>query len=165
MRRIFPNLLFAFVLFLLALSLPAAGADERYRANVDRCLANWQDSPFGSTSDYRLIESRVGVFGIGGGIRDDKPTAEPELVYVRPSVSVMSKSVLELLNPTGWYCLEKNVSVMAKTEIRLQCNAHIAFAVEGMSVMGGGDAGVNVMGATRIEKVGCDSPPPTAAPK
>ena len=83
MRRIFPNLLFVlFVLFNLALSLPAAGADERYRANVDRCLANWKDSPFGSTSDYRLIESRVGVFGIGGGIRDDTPTPEPELVYV-----------------------------------------------------------------------------------
>jgi len=32
-------------------------------------------------------------------------------------------------------------------------------------VLGGGDAGVNVMGATRIERVGCDSSPPAATPK
>jgi hypothetical protein len=158
MRGLLPTLLCAAALILS--SQPAAHAEDRYRANVERCLANWKDSPFGSTSEYRVIESKVGVFGIGGDIRDDATTAQPELIYVRPSVSVMSKSVLELLNPNGWYCLEKNVSVMAKTEIRLQCNAHITSAEEGVSVMGGGDAGVNVMGATKIQKIGCDSPPP-----
>ena len=145
--------------FVLALvSLSAAHADDRYRTNVARCLANWKDHPFGASPEYRIVEPKVGVFGIGGDIRDDKPTAQPELVYVRPSVSVMSKTVLELLNPNGWYCLEKNVAVMAKTEIDLQCSAHLTSAAEGVSVMGGGDAGVNVMGATQIKKIGCDSP-------
>jgi hypothetical protein len=97
----------------------------------------------------------VGVFGIGGDIKDDKATDRPELVYIRPAVSVMSKSDIDLMNPNGWYCLEKTVSVMAKIQIRLHCDAHLASTEEGVSVMGGGDRGVNVMGATRVEKVGC----------
>ena len=159
MLRLLPILISAVALIL---SAPAARAQsDPYHVEVQRCLSNWKDHPFGNSTSYRLIEPKVGVFGIGGDIRDDTPTAQPELVYVRPSVSVMSKSVLELLNPNGWYCLEKSVSVMAKTEIQLHCHAHLTFPQEGVSVMGGGDAGVNVMGATRVEKVGCDAARPS----
>ena len=158
MRRLFPIVLSAVCLVLSA--PPAARAQsDPYHAEIQRCLSNWGTHPFGAGStQYRLIEPRVGVFGIGGDIRDDKVTAQPELVYVRPPVSVMSKSVVELLNPNAWYCLEKSVAVMAKIEIRLACSAHLTSTQEGVSVMGGGDSGVNVMGATRVERLGCDSP-------
>jgi len=153
MRRLLLIVLCAVASVVAAAS--AARAEESRQAGINRCLANWKDSPFDATSEYRVIEAKVGVFGIGGDVRDDKVTDKPELVYVRPAVSVMSKSVIELLNPNGWYCLEKSVAVMAKIEIRLACNAKLATTEEGVSVMGGGDGGVNVMGATRIEKVGC----------
>ncbi|MGH7898146.1 MAG: hypothetical protein ACREQQ_09345 [Candidatus Binatia bacterium] len=156
MPRLFRIVLFAFALDLSA--TPAALAQDPYHAGVQRCLANWKTHPFGGSTEYRVIAPRVGVFGIGGDVRDDTATEKPELVYVRPNVSVMSKSVLELLNPNGWYCLERSVAVMAKIEIRLACSAHLATTEEGVSVMGGGGGGVNVMGATRVERVGCDSP-------
>ncbi|MGH7806281.1 MAG: hypothetical protein ACREQJ_18175 [Candidatus Binatia bacterium] len=113
MRGTFAIVLSAIV---LAFSVPAAARaqSDPYHANVGRCLANWKDHPFGSSTDYRVIAAKVGVFGIGGDVRDDNPTAAPELVYVRPAVSVMSKSLIELLNPNGWYCLERSVAVMAK---------------------------------------------------
>ena len=151
------------VLGLVLAAAPAARAQDPYHAGIQRCLANWKDHPFAASTDYRVIEAKVGVFGIGGDVKDDTVTAKPELVYVRPAVSVMSKSDIELLNPNGWYCLEKSVAVMAKIEIELHCNAKLATTEEGVSVMGGGDSGVNVMGATRIERVGCAGGTPSAS--
>lgn len=154
MNRIAPFAL-ATVAWLLALPPLADAQSDRYREGVQRCLANWGEHPFGSSPDYRVIEPKVSVFGIGGDIREDTPTNAPELVYIRPNVSVMSKQDVELLNPNGWYCLERSVSVMAKVAIRLHCDAHLATTQEGVTVMGGGDRGVNVLGATGVEMVGC----------
>ena len=157
MNRIFAILFFAVGFVVVAAPAGRAQSDEDpHNAGVKRCLANWGTHPFDPASTpYRVIEPRVGVFGIGGDVTDDAATPAPELVYIRPNVSVMSKTVLELMNPNGWYCLEKSVAVMAKIEIQLQCNAHLATTEEGVTVMGGGTQGVNVMGATRVEKVGC----------
>lgn len=143
------------VAWIFTLPQTVLAESDAYLSGVRRCLANWKDHPFGQSPEYRVIEPKVGVFGIGGDIDDDKPTDRPELVYIRPAVSVMSKSDINLLNPNGWYCLEKSVSVMAKIQIRLHCDAHLASTEEGVSVMGGGDRGVNVMGATSVEKVRC----------
>ena len=155
MIRIIP-LAVSVVVWIFALSPTVLAQSDAYRRGVQRCLANWENHPFDAQSpEYRVIEPKVGVFGIGGDIKDDKATDRPELVYIRPAVSVMSKSDIDLMNPNGWYCLEKTVSVMAKIHIRLHCAAHLASTEEGVSVMGGGDRGVNVMGATRVEKVGC----------
>jgi len=155
MLRIIPLAVSA-VAWIFALPPTVLAQSDPYRAGVQRCLANWKNHPFDVQSpEYRVIEPKVGVFGIGGDIHDDKATDRPELVYIRPAVSVMSKSDIDLMNPNGWYCLEKSVSVMAKIRIRLQCDAHLASTEQAVSVMGGGDRGVNVMGATRVEKVGC----------
>ncbi len=155
MLRIIPLAISA-VAWIFALPPTVLAQSDAHRAGVQRCLANWKDHPFDAQSpEYRVIEPKVGVFGIGGDIHDDKATDRPELVYIRPAVSVMSKSDIDLMNPNGWYCLEKSVSVMAKIRIRLHCDAHLASTEEAVSVMGGGDRGVNVMGATRVEKVGC----------
>jgi hypothetical protein len=148
--------LLSFSLSVLALGLVASSAhaqSDRYREGIQRCLKNWGSHPFDPDSPrYRVIEPKVSIFGIGGDIRDDTPTAAHELVYIRPNVSVMSKQDIELLNP---YCLERSVSVMAKVAIRLHCDAHLATTQEGVTVMGGGDQGVNVMGATSVETVDC----------
>ena len=155
MLRIIPLAVSA-VAWIFALPPTVLAQSDPYRAGVQRCLANWKNHPFDVQSpEYRVIEPKVGVFGIGGDIHDDKATDRPELVYIRPAVSVMSKSDIDLMNPNGWYCLEKSVSVMAKIRIRLQCDPHLASTAQAVSVMGGGDRGVNVMGATRVEKVGC----------
>ena len=141
-----------------AISAPrgAQAQADPYLADVQRCLSNWEKHPFDAQSpSYRVIEPKVKVFGIGGDVNDDTVTDGPELVYIRPNVSVMSKTVLDLMNPNGWYCLQSSVSVMAKIQIRLHCNAHLASTEEGVNVMGGGERGVNVMGATRVELVGC----------
>jgi hypothetical protein len=155
MHRLIPVVVFA-VALIFALPQTVLAESDAYQSGIQRCLANWKDHPFGGGSpEYRVIEAKVGVFGIGGDINDDKPTDRPELIYIRPAVSVMSKSDINLLNPNGWYCLEKSVSVMAKIQIRLHCDAHLASTEEGVNVMGGGDRGVNVMGATSVEKVRC----------
>jgi len=38
---------------------------------------------------------------------------------VKPAVSVMAKTVLQLKNPNGWYCLKGRTSVLGKIEIQL----------------------------------------------
>jgi hypothetical protein len=157
MSRAYPLALSAFAFFVASSSTAFAEPTDKYLPGVQRCLAAWKDHPFDARSpQFRVIEPKVGVFGIGGDVKDAVSTPAPELVYIRPTVSVMSKSDIELLNPNGWYCIEKSVSVMAKIQIRLQCKAHLATTEEGVSVMGGGDRGVNVMGATAVEKVGCE---------
>jgi hypothetical protein len=157
MSRAFPLVVSGFALLLASPPIALAQSTDRDLPGVRRCLAAWKDHPFDAQSPkFRVIEPKVGVFGIGGDIKDDVATPAPELVYIRPAVSVMSKSDIDLLNPNGWYCIEKSVSVMAKIAIRLQCKAHLATTEEGVSVMGGGDRGVIVMGATRVEKVGCE---------
>jgi hypothetical protein len=157
MRRLMSFTLSALAL-VLVVATSAHAQQDRYREGIQRCLKNWGSHPFDPDSPrYRVIEPKVSIFGIGGDIRDDTPTAAHELVFIRPNVSVMSKQDIELLNPNGWYCLERSVSVMAKVAIRLHCDAHLATTQEGVTVMGGGNRGVNVMGATSVEMVDCKS--------
>jgi hypothetical protein len=142
-------------------NLDSARAQEEYLPDVQICLQNWKTHPFSKDKPtFRVIEPRVKVMGIGGNTEDATPTDKPELVYIRPNVSVMSKSILDLKNPNGWYCLGSSTAVMAKVEINLDCRAHLASAREGVTVLGGGEKGVNVMGATAVNVIGCDGAPP-----
>jgi hypothetical protein len=129
---------------------------------IARCLAAWGTThPFqGKKSPpFKTLSAGVKVFGIGAAIIDDERTREPRLVLVSPSVGVMSKSTMRLLNPNGWYCLKSNVTVMSKTVIELACAASIADAREGVAVLGsnveGTGKGVTVMGKTELRRVGC----------
>ena len=145
----------AVALALTASAAAATGGD--YDDGVRVCLRKWGEHPFNAAAPrYRVASTSVKVLGIGTSFRDDQPSATPELVYVRSSTSLWSRLTLDLLNPNGWYCLQTSVSVMAKMQINLHCKAKLASTTEGTNVMGGGDAGVNVMGATAITRVGCD---------
>ncbi len=151
-----------FVLAAFLAALPAlALADGGDQAALDQCISHWgKSSPFrkGKPADG-VIAPGVKVFGLGGsGTVDDKVTARPRLVLVRPAVNVMGKSTIRLENPHGWYCFRSNVTVAGKLEIDAHCDAHIASAREQGTAVGAADEsnkGVAVFGALRVHRFGC----------
>ncbi|WP_223212052.1 peptidoglycan-binding protein [Thiolapillus brandeum] len=157
MKKIMPGL-FISVLLLLLGPLPAVADDASV---VRACLNNWGKHPFNARHPkYRVFGTKVRVFGIGGKVRDTVHTDRPELVLIKPNVSVMSKSNMDLLNPNGWYCLRGKVNVMSSTTINLDCRAHIASSKPGVTVLGGNSESrekeVTVLGGARIIRVGCN---------
>jgi len=135
----------------------SAGKNSEYWPAVKSCLDAWGDShPFKdeSTVRFRILEASVKVFGVGSDISDDAETNEPRLVLVRPGVNVMGKMTFNLMNPKGWYCFEKNVTVMAKSEVTVACTARVASGGPGATVMGSspGKGGTTVMGKTTFER-------------
>jgi hypothetical protein len=126
---------------------------------VKACLRNFGKNPFNAEKPhFRTMSAKVRVFGIGESTQDEIATDKPELVLVKPNVSVMSKSNLNLLNPNGWYCLKGQVSVLGKSEIHLHCTAKLASSKDGVTVLGGNDhdSGVTVLGSTKITREGCE---------
>lgn len=144
---------FIAILLLTAFSLSAFASDED---EIRTCLHNWGKTPFSSERpDFRVISAKVRVVGIGDNVEDSRPTDKPELVLVKPAVSVMSKSVMELMNPNGWYCLKGKVDVMGKTEINLHCKAHMTSSKDSATVLGSNkeDTGVTVLGKSVVNRV------------
>jgi hypothetical protein len=135
----------------------STGRDSEYWPAVKACLEAWGDKhPFKDDSKvrFRVLETSVKVFGIGADIDDQEETADPQLILVRPGVNVMGKLTFHLMNPKGWYCFEKNVTVMAKSEVTVACTAQVASAGPGATVMGSspGKGGTTVMGKTTFER-------------
>lgn len=144
----------------VALGLASAShaqVDPELDSGVAACLNAWGKHPFGPRPGYRVLNTSVKVFGIGQASGDHEKTDKPTLVVVNPGVNVMGGSEIELLNPNGWYCLRTAVNVMGGLTIRLACDAKLAMASTGATVMGNNadQAGVTVMGSTRVERVGC----------
>jgi hypothetical protein len=134
-----------------------AGKDSEYWPAVKACLAVWGDShPFKDESKlrFKILESSVKVFGIGNDITDDAESIGAQLILVRPAVNVMGKLTFHLMNPKGWYCFEKNVTVMAKSEVTMGCTTQVTSAGPGATVMGSspGKGGTTVMGKTVFER-------------
>jgi hypothetical protein len=135
----------------------SAGKDSEYWPPVKACLEVWGDThPFKDDSKlrFRVLETSVKVFGIGDDISDKDETDEPQLVLVRPGVNVMGKLTFHLMNPKGWYCFEKNVTVMAKSEVTVACTTQVASGGPGATVLGSspGKGGTTVMGKTTFER-------------
>jgi hypothetical protein len=146
------------LMMVLVLSVFAFSAAADDRDEVQTCLENWKDHPFNAAHPkFRIMSSQVKVMGMGGEAKDDVKTDKPELILVRPAVNVMSKSVMNLNNPNGWYCLKGKVAVMGKTTIRLNCKAHLTSSTSGATVMGRDDdeTGVTVMGKSEVIREGC----------
>jgi len=141
----------AFISFNAFLSSAMAESDND--AFVKQCLKKWKTHPFGKDPEYRTIQTRVKVLGIGGDINDKEKTDKPELILVKPGVGVMTKTVYNLHNPNGWYCLKGRVSVLGKMEINVGCKAKIAASDEDIAVLGSADqktGGVAVLGSVRF---------------
>ena len=159
-------------LFIAAFSLallapPVLARDKDDVAAVRRCLELWGDKhPFKGKEvpKYKVLSATVKVMGFGDGIEDKTKTSEPELVLIKPTVSVMSQSVLRLLNPNGWYCLKTNVTVMAETVLELGCSSSLADSRQGVAVLGENEestgSSVTVLGKTKVKRVGCKKSQP-----
>ena len=127
---------------------------------VDQCIAAWgSKSPFRKGTPHSLvIGTGVKVFGLGGSQTHDAPTDKPTLVLVRTPVNVAGKSTIRLSNPKGWYCFEDAVTVAGKINIAAHCQANLAGAKGGGTVVAGANdanQGVVVMGALRVTRFGC----------
>lgn len=126
---------------------------------IDACLRAWKTTPFKKgTDNFRSLSAKVKVMGIGANINDVKETKKPELILVKPGVTVLSKQKLHLLNPNGWYCLQGSVAVLGKSEIDVHCNAKLASSADGVAVLGDKDdeqGGVAVLGKIEVNRIGC----------
>jgi hypothetical protein len=133
----------------------AAEADD---SPVDSCLTAWGSHPFGKNPPYKTLSTSVKVFGIGPETADTEVTQAPALILVNPGVTVGGDSVVQVLNPNGWYCFRTTVSVMGGLTIKAHCKAHLATTAG--DVLAGANAadgkGVTVLGTTQVERVGCD---------
>ena len=145
-----------FLLLIPTLAWSREGSDEDA---LKACLRSWGKHPFVEGNlDYRTIAPSVRVFGIGVSVQDDRETEQPELVLIKPSVSVFSKGTLKLLNPQGWYCLEGKVAVFSAVDIQIDCRANLASSSDGATVLGSNDRrdGVTVFGTSNVTRIGCD---------
>lgn len=144
--------LFAFTL------VPAMAAGDESESPVASCLKAWGKHPFGKNPQYKTLSTAVKVFGIGRDTADTEETKGPALVLVNPGVNVAGGSVIQVLNPNGWYCFRTTVNVMGGLTIKAHCKTRLATTAG--DVLGtGNDAdkkGVTVMGSTQVERIGCD---------
>jgi len=145
-------------LLLGASMLVSAVAAEEVDSSVASCLKAWGKHPFGKSPRYKTLSTSVKVFGIGPDTADTEPTNGPALVLVNPGVNVAGGSVVQVLNPNGWYCFRTTVNVMGGLTIKAHCKSHLAttsgdlLAAENASDV----KGVTVMGSTQVERVGCN---------
>lgn len=130
---------------------------------ISACLGSWPDNPFQNDSHLtaRVITGKVKVLGVGEDIDDQVRTNYHQLIFVKPSVSVLSKTSIRLLNPNGWYCLKANVTVLSEINIEAHCKAHIASSRSDVTVLGSTSgersiSGVTVLGKVIIHNVECD---------
>ena len=145
-------------LLLCASALASAATGEEVDSSVASCLQAWGKHPFGKNPQYKTLYTAVKVFGIGRDTADTESTPSPALVLVNPGVNVAGGSVVQVLNPNGWYCFRTTVNVMGGLTIKAHCKSHLAttsgdlMAAENASAV----KGVTVMGSTQVERVGCD---------
>jgi len=128
--------------------------------DINACLKAWGKHPFGAENQtYRTIGATVKVIGIGSSIDDEKKTEKPELVLVKPPVSVLTKQTIRLLNPNGWYCLKGAVTVLGKAVITVDCKAKLISSDDGVAIAGSDKdkmGSASVLAKLQIDKVGCE---------
>ena len=127
---------------------------ERQQAAIHRCLAVFGEHPFGEEPRFRVLATSVRVMGFGSPEVVDGPTEADELVFIEPSISVMTKTTYKLNNPNGWYCFNTNVGVMSRLIFDAHCGANLADSRSGALVLGGSDTngGVAVLGNIEVRR-------------
>jgi hypothetical protein len=100
------------LVFCLVLLAPMVVSAQEVDSSIAACLKAWGTHPFGNNPQFKTLQTSVKVFGIGKNTSDTETTNSPSLVLVNPGVNVMGGTVIELLNPNGWYCLRTTVNVM-----------------------------------------------------
>jgi hypothetical protein len=145
-------------LLLCTCAAVSAFASEEDDSPVNSCLNAWGNHPFGKNPPYKTLSTSVKVFGVGPETADTEITPAPALILVNPGVNVGGNSVVQVLNPNGWYCFRTTVSVMGGLTLKAHCKAHLATTAG--DVLAGANTsdgkGVTVLGSTQVERVGCD---------
>jgi len=97
------RLILVLSLSLFSLSLPAAPDVKAVSEGdaIKSCLAAWGEHPFRSAEEqpFKVLSPSVKVLGVGQDVTDESETDEPQLVLVKPSVNVLTKSNFRLMNP------------------------------------------------------------------
>lgn len=139
-------------------ALACAHAAEEVDSGISSCLKAWGKHPFGRNPQYKTLSTSVKVFGIGRDTADTETTHSPALVLINPGVNVAGGSVVQVLNPNGWYCFRTTVNVMGGLTIQAHCKAHLATTAGDVLTEGDAKDGKNVtvMGSTQVERVGCN---------
>lgn len=148
-------LLLATIVFSFSLSHVALAEDGDLEA-IKNCLTKFGKHPFDEKNpSYTTISTKVKVLGVGEQTSDEIATDKPNLVLLKSNVTVLSKNNIRLMNPNGWYCIKGQVSVLGKSVIHIDCQSHLASSQDGVTVLGGGNNGVTVLGSTQVMKTGC----------
>jgi hypothetical protein len=142
-------------------STSAFSSDDGDESVIQSCLKHWGKHPFkGKNPEFRTISTKVKVIGIGKNTEDTARTEKPELILVKPTVAVMSKTTLKLMNPNGWYCVKGRVSVLGSNSLEIHCKAHLASSADGATILGSSDGSgseaVTVLGSSEVKRVGCE---------
>ncbi|MBX2796339.1 MAG: hypothetical protein KTR31_01680 [Myxococcales bacterium] len=132
-----------------------SAGDEGDQERLRSCLAAWKDHPFGDQRSHqaRMFQPQVRVMGLGGKeIADSAVTSYPQLILVKPSVNVMTKTTYKFLNPNGWYCLDANVTVLGRAEMHVGCTTRLANGRDGIAVAATDEArgSTAVLGKVRV---------------
>jgi hypothetical protein len=128
---------------------------------ISKCMAAWgSNNPFGDNAytDYRKISAAVSILGNGGyAVEDREATANPKLILVSASVSVLGSTNYLLMNPNGWYCFMVDVNVLSKVNVDLQCKAKLADTRVAVNVLSKPSStaavGVNVMSSVTVNRM------------
>lgn len=146
-----------FIILGMAMLFNVSAFAAEVDGSISNCLKTWGKHPFGQNPEYKTLATSVKVLGIGKNTIDSEHTNSPSLILVNPGVNVMGGTIIELLNPNGWYCLRSNVNVMGGLTIRVHCKSHLASATEGVTVLGknSDNKSTTVMGSTQIELIDC----------
>ena len=128
---------------------------------IGKCMAAWgSNNPFGDKAytDYRKISAAVSILGNGGyAVEDREATANPKLILVSASVSVLGSTNYLLMNPNGWYCFMVDVNVLSKVNVDLQCKAKLADTRVAVNVLSKPSStaavGVNVLSSVTVNRM------------
>ena len=144
----------------LALSVPAAVAAQELDSSLAACLKAWGNHPFGKNPQFKVLGTSVTVFGIGNSTGDTVPTSSPSLVLINPIFNVMGGTTIDLLNPSGWYCIRTTLSLIGNARIRVHCKAQRAATSDGNTVLGnnGENREIKNLGATVVGTVNIERP-------
>jgi hypothetical protein len=147
------------ILVLLLLTTSFSTFAETDSAAIEKCLSKFNNHPFAKKNPkFRTIKGAVKVLGIGSDIVDSVKSDSVELILIKPSVSVIAKTVYKLHNPNGWYCMKTRINVISDTTVELDCAARFTTTSESITVIGedtSAKGGVTVIGKSRIKRVNC----------
>jgi hypothetical protein len=107
---------------------PIAIEEGSVSVALANCLKDWSDHPFSAAELGSPEEVSVDQSNGNNGIiySDDKASDTPRLVLITITAKNVNSSVLELLDPKGWYCVDVQSKAANNFTILADCKAVVA---------------------------------------